>query len=122
MKYIPENEKPGCGFEESLAVYERNFANLSKIDGAAKARGELLWRYMSEPVADGHAYYQIIKVGKTKVRIELCTGLGDDWSVRYWGHSAGIDRNYAEDSVKRRDGLAELFSKKEKTVRVDGTA
>ncbi len=122
MKYIPEKEKHGCGFEESLAVTRRNFEKLHGIDQDSKNRGELMWRYLAEPIADGQAFYQIVKVGKTKVLIELCTGLGDDWSVRYWGHSADIDRKYAEDSLRRRDGLAELFSRKEKAVRADGTA
>lgn len=77
-------------------------------DKAAKANGELKGRYVREPIADGYAYYEITKVTKTKVKIKLVTGIGDDYRVNYWGNEATIERAYAESNIKDRDFWASL--------------
>ena len=43
-------------------------------DREAKEAGTLVGRYISEPYADGYALYEIIRVLKTKVEIEVITG------------------------------------------------
>lgn len=93
-------------------VTEANWKLLQSIDAAAAARGELLWRYIKYPVADGYAFYQIIRVTKTRARIRVCTGLGDDWHVLAWGREASIPLQQAREFVRRQDGLAALFARK----------
>jgi len=97
-------------FKETEAAREDNYAQLERIDTEAKERGELLWRYIQEGYADGHAIYQIIRVNKTSVRIHHCFGFGDDWMIPYWGEEASVNIEYAETSVQSRDKMAAFFS------------
>lgn len=111
MQYKPERTNTKSGIDNFIAATRRNFDLLDQIDKAAKAEGSLLWRYISEPFADGRAYYQIVKVNKKTVRIVRCTGLGDDWTIPYWGNSATIDIDYAEQKISARDRLDAFFAK-----------
>jgi len=79
-------------------------------DQLMKTHGQLAGRYIQEQYADGHAIYTITRVWKKKVKIEVVTGIGDDWVIPYWGEKTTIDREYAEQSIARRDNLAEIFS------------
>jgi len=109
-KYKPvelDTELKGNGYINQI---NDNQKQLNEIDKEAKDKGELLGRYIDEPFADGKAIYQITKVGKKKVNIEVCTQLGDDWQIPYWGPEATIERSYAEGSVRRRDGMNALFA------------
>jgi hypothetical protein len=96
---------------KGLETGEANFRLLRDIDRRAAKRGELLWRYIAEPRGDGQAYYQIVRVSKRRVQVEVCRNLGDDWVVPYWGDRASIDIGYARRSIERRDRLAEIFGK-----------
>lgn len=89
-----------------------NEDQLEKIDNEAKEKGILIGRYIKEPMADGYAIYQIIKELKTKVKIVLCTGLGDDYVLPCWGEETNIDKDYAITSIKSRDTISALFKKK----------
>ena len=46
------------------------------------------------------------------VRIKLCTGIGDDWAVPYWGIETTIDKQYAVDKIRNRERLEEFFRKR----------
>ncbi len=72
-------------WEESRKAMDGNWEKLRRIDGEAKIRGSLLGRYIAEPYADGQAFYQITRVEGNKVGISVCSGLGDDWVIPYWG-------------------------------------
>jgi len=107
-KFIPkEVDFKASNFWDLL---KENQAILDQIDSEAKDKGELLWRYIQEPFADGYAIYQIIKVNKKSVRIEVCTGLGDDWVIPYWGEEATIDLDHAQWRLQIRDNLNSFFS------------
>lgn len=110
MLYKPGNFK-GMSFVEMI---KKNWEALEECDRKAKARGELKGRYIAEPYADGKAVYQIIREDKKTVRIRVCTGLGDDWVLPYWGEETSIDKNYAIQRIAQRDALAELFGRKKK--------
>ena len=110
-------EKDGTQISGTLKffeTYDRNWARLREIDSEAKSMGKILGRYISEPYADGAAHYQIIALTGNKAMIVVCTGLGDDWVIPYWGRCAAIDRRYAEESICRRDGISELFIRRTK--------
>ncbi len=89
---------------------ESAFDALQAGDAKALAEGRLTGRYLQEPYADGHAYYRITRTYRRSVTIERCTGLGDDWTIPYWGEKATIDRAYAEERLAQRDRITALFA------------
>lgn len=112
MKYKPKEINWSEGFEKCHAIMQENEALLLKIDREAKEKGQLLWRFIKEPVADGCAFYQIIKVNKRTVHIEVCEGLGDDYYIPYWGDRATIELSYAAHNVSRRDQINAFFAER----------
>lgn len=108
MLYTPIKDEK-LGWKER---FDKNWAAIKSGDEDAAAKGELVGRYISEPFADGNAVYQIIKENKKTVRIRVCTGIGDDWTIPYWGRETSIDKEYALTQIRRREGLRALFSKK----------
>lgn len=104
-----------CTEEEYVDKYEGAIkANLKRIDLIEKAAiktGGLLHRFISEPVADGKAIYQITRVGRNTVDIELCQvdPVYFDYIVPYWGYSKTIERAYAEKSIAQQDAFRKLF-------------
>ena len=108
-----KKENPALSIDK---VYEKhqdkNWSELKRIDEEAKKKGNILHRFIREPVADGYAIYQIVKRNKKSVRIKHCTGYSD-YKVSCWGDGAIIDSSYAEKSVRGRDRFEELFKKKE---------
>lgn len=104
-----------CNYETTdisriLEIHKENFDLLMNIDKQAKEKGELLGRFVAVPIADGRAYYQIVKENKNTVKIKLVENIGDDYMVDYWGCEATIDKDYAADNVEYRDKLDALFS------------
>lgn len=80
----------------------------------SRSEGELVGRFISEPFADGKAYYKIVKENKNTVRIKVCRGLGDDnWVIPYWGEETSIKKDFALQKLRQRDALRKIFSKKE---------
>lgn len=104
MLYIPkERVLEPFNLDEYLRIDQENLDLLEKIDKEAREKGEILHRYITEPYADGKAIYQIIKVNKKTVRIKVCLGIGDEWVLPMFGEECLVDRNYIEESLKRRD-------------------
>ena len=95
--------------ERTIKKIESNLKQIYDIDEMAKSKGELLGRFIIEPVADGKAYYQIIQVNKLTVTIKLVENIGDDYMVHYWGRGTVISREYAESSVNYRDKTISFF-------------
>ncbi len=94
-----------------LQEHEKKFQEVQKQDKLAKEEGNLVGRYIREPFADGFAFYEIIKEFKSKVKIRVITGVGDDWTIPYWGKETTIDKEYAAENIGRRDTLTKLFTK-----------
>ena len=104
MLYIPkERVLEPFNLDEYLRIDQENLDLLEKIDKEAREKGEILHRYITEPYADGKAIYQIIKVNKKTVRIKVCLGIGDEWVLPMFGEECLVDRNYIEETLKRRD-------------------
>jgi hypothetical protein len=115
-KFVPKDINWSEGWEKSHALMNENQAQLDAIDAEARNKGEILWRYIQEPIADGYAVYQIVRVNKDSVRISHCTGLGDDYFVPYWGEEDTIDKSYAAVRLQMRDNLQKLLDKKKAEV------
>ena len=104
-----------CSEDEYCAKWEgaikANEKRIDLIEKDAIKLGGLLYRFIVEPVADGKAVYQIVKVNKNTVKIKLCQidPVYNDYIVPYWGLEATIDKSYAEQSIKQQDALRELF-------------
>lgn len=94
-----------------LEEFRANEQKIADKDSKAKAEGKLVGRYINEPYADGKAVYVITKEFKTKVEIEVCTGIGDDWVIPYWGTKTKIDKSYALTNIQWRDNVEKLFRK-----------
>jgi hypothetical protein len=106
-------DKDYKNWDRVKAILDGNFQQLQQIDEEAKKAGKLVGRYIRESVADGLAYYQIIKEGKRTVRIRICLDIcGDNYRVSYWGEEATIDRKYALKSVEGRDMMTKMFEGK----------
>jgi len=99
-------------WEKMLAESEKRYEELQKQDREAQNRGQLVGRYISQGVADGSAYYQVIRENKKTVRIRLFEGIADDYRVAYWGYETTIDKVFAINNIHGRDSLRKLFSKK----------
>lgn len=97
-----------------LAESQRNWEALRQADAEAKAKGALLNRYIDHPFADGRAFYRIVRVYKRTVRIQVVTGIGDDWVLPAWGERTSIPLAVAERMVYSRDRLDALFARKDK--------
>lgn len=98
--------------QDWLKKMELKFQQMQEDDRLAKEKGELLNRYIQHQYADGYAYYKIMKVNKRTVRIQVVTGIGDDWVVPAWGALATIKKEQAEQFLRQRDFMEELFAKR----------
>jgi len=114
IHYEPINDDELDIMEE----WDLNWKQIEVCDNLAAKAGSLVGRYITEPVADGSAVYQIIRENKKTVRIKLCTGIGDDWAVPYWGIETTIDKQYAVDKIRNRERLEEFFRKRAKEEEV----
>lgn len=92
--------------------WNKNFQKLEKQDKEARDKGILVGRFIQESIADGYAYYQIVKENKATVKIQVVTDIGDDWSVPYWGKSTTIPKSYALKSLFLKDKTEALFGGK----------
>lgn len=110
IMYVPKSQVQG-DIDARLKIDDDNFKRLEECDKKAKERGSLVGRFIQEQYADSYAYYQIIKENKKTVRIRVCTGIGDSWTIPYWGKEATIEKSYAIESIRRRDALNRIFSK-----------
>lgn len=93
---------------------EENRKKLDEQDAKAKTEGKLVGRYIQEPRGDGYAIYRIVRENKKTVRIQRVTGIGDDWSVPYWGDETTVDKEYAEKNIGQRDFWSNLVASRKK--------
>lgn len=87
-----------------------NLLELQEIDKKQKAKGKIVFRYFDVPVADGKAFYQVIKVTKTKAVVKLCSGIClDDYMDMILGEGGEIPLSVANDLIGRMDAIRKLF-------------
>ena len=93
---------------------DRNWVDLQYQDSQAKKAGTNLGRFFTIPVADGKAVYIIVRESKKSFTIKLATGIGDGYQAPYLGAGRAVERNFVFDQLRSKDGLARLFSGKNK--------
>lgn len=98
-------------YNEWKKQMDANWEKVRKADEEAKAAGKLVGRYLDFPAGDGKAIYTITKENKTTVRVEVVTGIGDDWTIPTLGAGGTIKKEVALANVNRRDAFAKLFGK-----------
>jgi len=106
LKYRPKKPQ-SKNIEEILEVYSSNFNTLIDLDKEAEKRGLYVGRYITHPIADGHAVYQIVSETKKKIKVVVVTDIGDDWVIPAWGSTATIDKKYADLEFSFRKFLRE---------------
>ena len=112
--YKPVKVYNDGNIDELMDCIQTNEQHMNEIEKAAIEEGGLLHRFIYEPVADGKAIYQIVRVNKRTVNIRLCSldGKYADYVIPYWGESASIDKAYAETAIRNQDAMRALFAKK----------
>lgn len=97
--------------EADLAVWDdkekENRDFLENIDQVQKEAGEICYRYLDFPYADGKAIYQVTGICGTMVKIVCCRGLGDDWEIPEYRDEAVILLSQALQIVGGRDKIAD---------------
>ena len=75
----PTQEHKSIDWEKYSEAIKNNFNLLEEINKRCKENNSLVGRYFTSSVADGFAYYQVVKENKNTVHIIRITGLGDDY-------------------------------------------
>ena len=96
---------------EIVKRWNKNFQELERQDAEAKKNGTLVGRYIREQIADGYAFYQVVKENKATVKIQVVRDIGDDWTIPYWGNSTTIAKSYVLKKLYQEEKLAEIFAK-----------
>lgn len=91
-------------------MWENNFEKMVKKDKEAQRIGDLEGRYLRFPIADGYAYYEIVKENKKSVRIEVIKNIGDDWVIPQLGEKVTIQMAPAVQNIKQRVQMENLFN------------
>jgi len=89
--------------------WDRNYDIMVAKDEKAKREGKLVGRFVREAYADGYAYYEIVSENKNTLRIKSIKGLGDDWTIPYWGDEANVEKDYVVSKIELEDRLAKLI-------------
>lgn len=90
---------------------DREFAELDAKDAAAKENGTIVGRYLKEPAADSHAYYEVVEDLGDMVRLERID-ICDGWSLQWIEDMGGVvPKVVVEKSIQRREAIAALFAK-----------
>lgn len=97
-----------------LEVWKQNFVKMEEGNQKALEAGQLVGRIVKENIADGYAYYRVIKENKKTVRLQSVKGIGDDYQVPYWGDEATVEKKYVVSTLGYADRLNELFAKRRK--------
>lgn len=99
-----------CSINDML---EKTWSRLLCDDKAAKKAKTLVGRYITQPMGDGRAVYQIIKETKRTVTIRHVPGAcADDWIIPYWGTRATVRRAWVEQEIRGHEAMDEMFSAK----------
>jgi hypothetical protein len=112
MKYKQHFPTPFEDWEKARVNSEHNLNVLEGIDREQKAKGEILWRYFKRQIADGYAFYQIIKVTKKTAVVKICRGIClDEWTDNLLGEECSLPIQKVQELMYNRDVLDNLFSK-----------
>ena len=87
-------------WEDLISV---NWDFLTQVDKGQKNAGEIIYRYLAFPYADGQAVYQIVQLCGTMVKICSCKGLGDDYEYPEHGAESVLPLETVKALLRRRD-------------------
>ena len=97
-------------WQEARVNSEHNFNVLEGIDKEQRDKGLLLWRNFRRNVADGYAYYQIVKVTKKTATIVVCRGIClDEWTDNMLGEECELPIKIVSDLIEQKDAMNRLF-------------
>lgn len=96
--------------ENFIAADKRKWDELNAADATAKAKGVIIDRYITHPMADGQAVYRITGATKTKATITH-VDVGDGWTLPAWGKTINLPIKTVQGFLHQRDGLAALFAR-----------
>lgn len=106
----PEQQASRDRMNDWRAKIEAEFESMKAVDQSAKDQGVLVGRFIQEQIADGYAYYRIIKAGSRNVALEHMD-IGDAWTIpMVESMDLVVPVKYARENIERRDAIAELFS------------
>lgn len=110
MKYKQQFATLLSDLETARVNSDRNYDVLKTIDREQRNRGELLWRYFRRNVADGYAYYQVVRVTKKSAIVEVCRGIClDEWTDNMLGEVCELPIKIVRDLIEQKDNLEKLF-------------
>ncbi len=94
-----------------LATMERQMAELKANDAAAVAADTLVGRYIQEGIADGYAYYVIVKANSRTVTVEHVDYCDGYRVPMIESMDCKLPIKAAVENLRRRDFMADLFAK-----------
>jgi len=108
---------PGEDPKDTFKYHDRLFEvlndTLEKEAAEAKDRGSLVGCYFYEGVADGRAWYRVIRENKNTCRVKhipfMC---GDEYTISTIGWEGSISKAYVQTMVHRMEALDKLFGPK----------
>ena len=112
MKYKQHFPTDLNDWEKSYENIKHNLHILEGIDREQRRKGEILWRYFKRPVADGYAYYQVVKVTKKTALIKICRGVAlDEWTDNLLGEECSLPIEKVQEIIYNYDVLENLFGR-----------
>ena len=91
--FQPEWDNKAMTHEQRDFNYDLNHATIEGWNQAAKKAKRLVGRKICEGMGDGYGVYVVVKENRTTLRLQVCLGIGDDWTP--WGHEYSIDKAMA---------------------------
>lgn len=96
----PTQDYESTDWDRYDAAIKNNHNLLEKINNRCKEKNSLVGRYFTSSVADGNAYYQVIKENKKTVHIVRLVGLGDDYRCLRYMNGGIFDKEEIVSMVK----------------------
>lgn len=93
-------------FDEEIS---EKMKRLEAIDAEQRRKGEILYRYIAFPVADGNAIYQVTGLCGTMAKLHVCYGLGDDYIASELGEEAVIEIAAVRERLASKDAMTDIF-------------
>jgi hypothetical protein len=87
------------GYEIAEPIIDGNRAIIRGWNDAAKKNKTLVGRTIAEGHGDGYGIYVVVKENKKTLKLEVCRGIGDDWTP--WGDECSINKQQALDCYLR---------------------
>jgi hypothetical protein len=110
MKYKQHFKTEDIDWQEAHVNSKHNYDVLEGIDKAQRDKGELLWRNFRRNVADGYAYYQVVRVTKKSAIVEVCRGVClDEWTDNMLGYECELPIKIVQDLIHQKDAMNKLF-------------